>query len=131
MNSIEIAFDPLWNDGLTTICNTIISPCGFNGKIFHNIGVPICFPSWENILNNVFSIRHKIIHDANFHLENNFELVQKAEALFLLIPQITTFNLAQRYNLKSTYLKVNNEDFPYIFSIHDILAKDWIIKETI
>ncbi|PKG36994.1 hypothetical protein CXF74_21215 [Psychromonas sp. Urea-02u-13] len=130
VNDIECAFNQLFDGGfLETICNTSISPCGFNGKVFQSLCITNISPSWNNILNEAFSIRHKVVHDANFRPENNMELAQQAESVFLLIPQITTCILAKRYKLKSVFLKSNGNDYPYIFSIHDILTEDWSVVE--
>lgn len=130
VNDLEFAFDQLWGGSfLDAICNTAINPCGFNGKVFQSVCVKNMIPAWKDIFNEVFSIRHKVVHNANYRPDNNMELAQKAESVFLLIPQIATCVLAKRYKLKSVFLKCNGNDYPYIFSIHDILAEDWVVVE--
>jgi hypothetical protein len=130
VNDLENAFDQLWGANfLDTICNTSINPCGFNGKVFQSVCVSNMFPDWESIFNEAFAIRHKVVHDANFRPDNNMKLAQEAESVFLLIPQLTTCFLAKKYKLKSIFLKAEGGDFPYIFSIHDILAEDWHVTE--
>ncbi|WP_316674783.1 HEPN domain-containing protein [uncultured Tolumonas sp.] len=130
LNDIETAFNNLGNDNfLNTLSNTVISPCGFNGKVFAELGLSMVFPDWLDILNQAFSVRHKVVHDANFRPETDICLAQKAESIFLLIPQITTYIIARRYNIKSVFLQSNGNNFPYIFSIHDMLAEDWVIAE--
>ena len=125
LNDLESAFDQVWGGRfLYTVINTSISPCGFNGKVFQHVCAKNHFPSWKNILSETFSIRHKVVHDANFRPESNMELARQAESLFLLLPQITTLVVAKKYKLKSVFLKSNGNDCPYIFSIHDILAED-------
>jgi hypothetical protein len=58
------------------------------------------------------------------------KLAQTAETLILLIPQIVTYLIAQKYNLPSVILQATNiNPNPYLFSIHDILADDWHILE--
>lgn len=130
INDLEIAFDQLWGISfLETICNSSINPCGFNGKVFQTLCISAMFPDWKSIFNEVFAIRHKVVHDANFRPNDITELVQKAEALFLLIPQLTIFLIVEEYKLPSIFLKTEDSTLPYIFSIHDILAEDWYMVE--
>jgi len=130
VNDLEFAFDQLWGGNfLDTICNTSINPCGFNGKVFQSVCVSNMSPDWRSIFTETFSIRHRVVHDANFRPDNDMKLAQEAESVFLLIPQLTTCFLAKKYKLKSTFLKTSDGDFPYVFSIHDILAEDWYVAE--
>lgn len=130
VNDVEVAFGQLWDNGfLDTICNSSINPCGFNGKVFQNLCINNMIPNWKSIFNEVFTTRHKVIHDANFRPNNNIKTIQTAEALFALIPQFTTFLIAKKYKLPSMFLENEDGICPYIFSIQDILVEDWHIVE--
>lgn len=126
INDLGVAFDQLWSVRfLDAICNSSINPCGFNGKVFQTLCISAMFPDWKSIFSEIFDIRHKVVHDANFRPDDINKLVQKAEALFLLIPQLTIFLVVEKYKLPSIFLKTEDSTLPYIFSIHDILAEDW------
>lgn len=130
VNDLELAFDQLWGGSfLDVICDASISPCGFNGKVFQSVCVKNMMPAWRDVFNKTFSIRHKVVHDANYRPDNNMKLAQEAELVFLLIPQITTYVLAKKYKLKSVFLNCSGKEYPYIFSIHDMLAEDWVVVE--
>jgi hypothetical protein len=131
IDNIREAFNNLWHeDFLQKICTTQISPCGMNGKIFHHFSISELFPDWLNTLNSLFEVRHRVVHDANYRTSKNMKLIQIAEALTLLIPQIATYLIAQKYKLPSLTLQsTNTNPVPYLFSIHDVLADDWYITE--
>ncbi|HEJ9626556.1 TPA: hypothetical protein SMN35_000254 [Proteus mirabilis] len=128
INDIDDAFDGVWADAfLDYICSFSIEPCGINGKIASKLSIENIFEDWRNIIESAFSIRHRVVHDANFRPELNVELISQIEALFLIVPQFVTYALSKRFNLSSVFTADN---IPYIFSMHDILANDWNVIEN-
>lgn len=130
LNDLEEAYNGLWgNNFLHKICNLDFAPCGFNGNIATRMIIKNLIPDWRIILEEVFKIRHRVVHDANFRPEIDITLIQKAEAIFLLIPQLSSIMITTKLGLSYTLIPKNESTLPYIFSIHDILAKDWVIVE--
>lgn len=129
LEKISAAFQELWDeDFLKRICTSEISPCGLNGKIYQTLSIAGIFPDWAEILNTIIENRHRAVHDANYRNTVSAKTTQQAESLFLLIPQVGTHLIADKYNLPTMTLTMNNSDkFRYLFSIHDLLAEDWHI----
>ncbi|EQA5669460.1 HEPN domain-containing protein [Cronobacter malonaticus] len=131
LNDLEQAYNGLWGDDfLQKICTLDFAPCGFNGKIATKMIAENLIPNWRIILEKTFRTRHRVVHDANFRPEIDINLIQKAEAIFLLIPQLSSIMITKKLNLNYTLISKNDAKFPYIFSMHDILANDWHIIEA-
>lgn len=131
LNDLEEAYNGLWGDNfLHKICNFDFAPCGLNGNIATEMIIKNLIPDWRIILEEVFKIRHRVAHDANFRPEIDISLVRKAEIIFLLIPQLSSIMITTKLDLSYTLTSNNESEVPYIFSIHDILAKDWVIIEN-
>ena len=131
LNDLEEAYNGLWGDNfLQKVCSLDFAPCGFNGKIATKMITNNLIPDWRIILEDAFKIRHRVVHDANFRPQIDINLVRKAEAIFLLIPQLSSIMITTKLDLSYTLISKNESKFPYIFSIHDILAKDWVIAEN-
>ena len=130
INDLEEAYDEVWGTNfLKHICSMDIGPCGVNGKVSGEFVVDNLFDDWHNDIIKTFSIRHKVVHDANFRPEVDIQFIQKAEAIFLLIPQIATQFIAERFNLKRIVFTKGEHCVPYIFTVSDILANDWQVVE--
>ena len=127
LEKISAAFQELWDeDFLKRICTSEISPCGLNGEIYQALSIAGIFPNWAEILKTIIENRHRAVHDANYRNTVSVKITQQAESLFLLIPQVGTHLIADKYNLPTMTLSMNNSDkFRYLFSIHDLLAEDW------
>ena len=126
INDLEEAFDELWGTNfLKHICSTDIGTCGVNGKVSGGFVVDKLFDDWYNVIIKTFSIRHKVVHDANFRPEVDIQFIQKAETVFLIIPQIATHLIAERFNLKRIAFTKGELCVPYIFTVSEILAEDW------
>lgn len=126
IDSIKTAYSSLWGDDfLEYICNIEITSLGLNGKIMNGFVISSLFPEWQEILHISFNTRHKVIHDANYRPDFDNYLIQQAEALFLMIPQLATYFLAEHFNLETIAITDGKYQIPYLFSIHDILADDW------
>ena len=126
ISDLESAYSNLWSeDFLESICTTETALCGLNGKVSEKFCISKIFPDWRELIDISFEIRHKIVHDANYRPKNDFDLIQKAEALFLILPQIVTYLVAKRYKLKYMALSDGELTVPYIFTMKDILATDW------
>ncbi len=130
INDLEEAYDEVWGKNfLKHICSTDIGPCGVNGKVSDGFVVDNLFDDWHDDIFKTFSIRHKVVHDANFRPEVDIQFIQKAEAVFLLIPQIATQRIAERFNLKRIAFTKGENCVPYIFTVSEILANDWQVVE--
>ena len=130
ISDLESAYNSLWGSNfLQYACKTETGACGLNGKATKGVSVSSLFPDWRKIIDTSFSIRHKVVHDANYRPEFDVNFIQKAEALFLMLPQLVTYFVAKRFGLK--YIALSNGEYsvPNIFSIHDILADDWEVFE--
>lgn len=129
LKDLEEAFDDLWGaDFLEYVCTTQTEICGLNGKITQSFSISQLFEDWYEIIKLSFDTRHKVVHDANYRPKIDYKFIQKSEALLLMIPQLVTYFLAKRFNLKSFVLSNGEVLVPYIFTIRDILADDWQIE---
>lgn len=130
IDDLEDAYYDIWGTNFFKyICSTDIGPCGINGKISGGFVMDNLFTNWHEDIIKVFSIRHKVVHDANFRPEIDIQFIQKAEAIFLLIPQIATQLIAKKFSLKRIVLQKDKHRVPYIFTVSEILANDWLIIE--
>ncbi len=132
INDFESAYHSLWEeDFLEYICKTETDCCGLNGKVTKGFSITSLFPEWRKIIDESFKIRHKVIHDANYRPEVGVDLIQQSEALFLMLPQVVTYFIAKRFELRSIALSNGEYTVPYLFTVHDILANDWEVVDKI
>ncbi|NOX43334.1 MAG: hypothetical protein GXP19_06330 [Gammaproteobacteria bacterium] len=61
-----------------------IDACGLNGKVASGFFISSLFEDWHSTITKVFSVRHKVAHDANYRPEIDVPFIQQAEALFLI-----------------------------------------------
>lgn len=130
LEDLESAYNSFWGANfLNSICETKTDVFGINGQISESFSIGSLFPEWESTVSKAFSMRHKVIHDANYRPDIDISFIQQAEAIFLFIPQLTTYFIAKRFNLK--HIELSNGEFsvPYIFTMQDILSNDWMIVE--
>lgn len=128
LEDIEHAYNAMWgNNFLKTICEKEIKDIGIDGRIAKDFSLNTLFPDWHVLLQQAFSIRHNIVHDANYRIEPDKNFVQKVEVIFLLIPQLASYSIANKYNFKRVVMSNGEYAVPYIFSIKDILSSDWYI----
>lgn len=106
-----------------------IKSCIFNEKNITGLSIESLFENWNELINNAFKIRHKVIHDANYRLTIDVKFIQQVEAIFLLVPQIVTYIIVNKFNLHAINLFQDGKKYYYIFNMKDILADDWIIKK--
>tara|TARA_R110002167_G_scaffold365962_1_gene592230 strand:- start:1464 stop:2228 length:765 start_codon:yes stop_codon:yes gene_type:complete len=130
INDLEEAYDKVWGTSfLKYICSTDIGPCGINGKVAGGLVMDKLIDDWYDVILKTFSIRHKVVHDANFRPEVDFEFIQKSETVFLLIPQIATHFIAEKFSLKRIALSNGVDSVPYIFTVSELLTDDWQVVE--
>ncbi|WP_281557789.1 HEPN domain-containing protein [Thalassomonas sp. RHCl1] len=130
IKDLEEAYDDLWGGSfLQSICSKDAGPCGVNGQVADEFVVKNLFDDWHEIVNKTFSIRHKVVHDANYRPDVDIQFIQKAEAIFLLIPQVATHFIAEKFNLKRIAFSKDGQYFPYIFTVSEILSDDWVVVE--
>ncbi|MCL1078611.1 hypothetical protein D5R81_11920 [Parashewanella spongiae] len=128
VKDLEEAFDDLWGGSfLQNICTTDIGTCGISGQVSGEFVVNNFFDDWHEVVNKTFSIRHKVVHDANYRPEVDIQFIQKAEAIFLLIPQVATHFIAQKFSFKRIAFSKNGQYLPYIFTVSEILSDDWVV----
>ncbi|HHH54645.1 MAG TPA: hypothetical protein ENK91_13370 [Bacteroidetes bacterium] len=131
MDKLNEAFSDLISedDFLKYLCNLKIPTCGINGKTAHAFSIQSIFEDSEDLLNRAFTIRHKVVHDANYRPKFNIVFIQKVEALFLLVPQVTTYLITKKFNLERIiFFNGETNIKAYIFSMQEILSDDWQIK---
>lgn len=127
INDLETAYNSLWgSDFLESVCKTKVE---VDGKVASGFSISSLFEDWHSTIAKVFYVRHKVVHDANYRPEVDVLFVQRAEALFLLIPQLVTYFVAEKYSLKRVALSNGEFSVPYIFSVNDVISDDWEIVE--
>lgn len=132
IEDLENAYNAMWEGNfLKDICSHVSSDMGIDGKVASNFSLAEIFPDWHYLLQQSFSIRHNIVHDANYRIEPDIKFIQKVEVIFLLIPQLASYHVANRYNFRRAVMSNGGFEVPYIFSIRDILSDpgDWEIVE--
>ncbi|WP_155118982.1 hypothetical protein [Leptospira santarosai] len=127
-SDLENAFNNLWGSNfLEYVCETQIDCCGLNGKLTKEFSIVSLMPDWHKLIEKSFDIRHKVVHDANYRVEIEIHFIQKVEVIFLFIPQLVTYFLAQRFDLKHTVFSNGEFAVPYLFSVQEILSDDWVV----
>ena len=130
INDLESAYNSLWGANfLESVCETTTKTCGINGKVAHGFSVNSLFANWHSTITKVFNIRHKVVHDASYRPEIDIPFMQQAEALFLLIPQLATYFMAEKFSLKRVVLSNDEFSVPYVFNMNDVISDDWEIIE--
>lgn len=127
LEDINSAFTSLIDaDFLNYVCKNKITSCAIKGRQARDLSIESLITDWRDIITNAFNIRHNIVHDANYRIEYQPELIQKIETLFLLIPQATTYFIAKKFNLKNFCMIVDGKNIgPNLFIVDDILSEDW------
>lgn len=106
--AINFILDTNYND-----ITDILSSNFFENAIFMS---PNIIVDWiqekENIAKNAkvilvktFNERHSITHDANYRFEVDSEFMKKCEDLFIVLPQVFSLLIAQRYKQKMILIK--------------------------
>lgn len=87
------------------------------------------FPNYNEVIVEAIDLRHKMIHDANFIRTVNLdvEFFQKMETVLLLVPQILSGLLSNKYNLPRFVLNHDGKYYDYLFLINDLICNDWVI----
>ena len=133
---IESAFSPiLKKEMFKKIGNYKFFHLGLNARIATNFCYEEIFPNYIETIKQVYEERHKITHDANYRSNLGIDLIQKAEALFVVFPQLFTVWMSDKMHLPLTTnenevqgsVKQNEFIVPYIFTINEILSTDWVV----
>jgi hypothetical protein len=128
-SDLEMAYNSMWEDNfMKSICTTDIGPCGANGKMFKHFCIAAVFDDWHSVIERTFSTRHSVVHDANYRPPVDLEFIQRAESVFLIVPQFATHLIAKKYNLARIAFTDGSSRGPYIFSVEDILSNDWQLR---
>jgi hypothetical protein len=136
INDIESSFDPIFGKQMfITVGNHVFPYLGLNGKIASNFCYETISPNYIELINRVYEERHKITHDANYRTNIEIDFIQKAEASFVVFPQLFAIWMADKMHLPLTtnddkvHISVNQGQVvaPYIFTIKDILSTDWVL----
>jgi hypothetical protein len=77
---------------------------------------------WRSNLENIFTSRHALVHDANksFHLSANE--MAKIETTALMVPQLTAELVSQKFDGNGT-LRIR--ELPVLILVDDMLRDDW------
>ncbi|WP_040288175.1 hypothetical protein [Alicyclobacillus hesperidum] len=139
----ETAFGPLFDDHqyLTNISQFPVPYVFRKRGVLSLLALDQLFDV-HTIFNETLEYRHRIVHDANYRPNIPRNFISSAEALFVLLPQIFAVWVAQKYDLRYSVLNLANNtvalsklngltehEVPYIFSIEDLIADDWVISE--
>ncbi len=130
LNDLELAYNSLWGSNfLDSVCNTKADICGLNGKFITGLSVSSMFDSWHSTIIKVFDIRHKVVHDANYRPELDASFIQRTEALFLLIPQLATYFVAERFSFERMMFSDGKSYAPYIFNVDELTKDCWKVVD--
>lgn len=130
INDLESAYDSFWGSNfLESVCETKTEVCGLNGRVVSGFSISLSFEDWHSTILKVFNIRHKVVHDASYRPEIDVPFMQQAEVIFLLIPQLATHFVAERFGIKRVALSNGEFSVPYIFLVNDVISDDWEIVE--
>lgn len=133
IEDLELAYSELWGSNfLEYVCNSQTDTCGVNGQITKGFAISSLIPDWRELLIRSFKIRHNVVHDANYRPNFDVTLIQKSEALFLMLPQLVTYFIAKRFKFEQKrliFISDGKSSVPYIFSIHDVLSDNWEVVE--
>lgn len=89
-------------------------------------------------LNEIFRIRHRVTHDANYRFKIDSEFMTKADDCILMIPQYISGLICEKYNLDRLRARIEEDNMitiskekedeyvPYIVTIKDLNAKYYI-----
>lgn len=141
------AFNFLYNDNKSSITEYIYST--MSGELIFSSPNFILY--WmqqkedvskhlEETLLEVFSIRHKVVHDANYIFEIDPEFMTKAEDCFILFPHFISIWLSEKYrqkrsviNRESNHLRLtekpNKDEVSFVFSRQDFEAEYTIVDD--
>lgn len=142
LEDTEHAFQPIFNGSMINILGQYVIPVvGIKSKLTKGLCLDNNLINWKELIGQAFTERHKIIHDANYingvSFTNSF--IQKAEAAFLLFPQILSVWLSEKYSIQHSTIRMNkdtlaitkgvlNEDsIPYIFTVEELISNDWVV----
>ncbi|QQE77283.1 HEPN domain-containing protein [Alicyclobacillus sp. SO9] len=99
------------------------------------------FFSVRSTLNDILKYRHRIIHDANYRPTDVLTTIPTIESLMVFLPQMITFWIHRRS--ETPYMSRNDDEsdlsaegqstqstsLPYLFTVSDLIADDWIPVE--
>lgn len=127
LDDLNNAFSTLiGSDFLDYVCKQVIPSCAIKGKHTTHFSIEHLFANWRELLTYGFKVRHNVVHDANYRPEFDAQMIQKVEALFLLIPQVATYFIAIRFNLPLLCMVSGEVNLgPAFFIVDEILADDW------
>jgi hypothetical protein len=88
-------------------------------------GFPLTvFPGWWENLSQLFQLRHELIHDANSTFVVEWPVIERLEALAIMLPQYVTLMVFSFENLGAAE---QENPLPAILIVDDFLAQDWQI----
>lgn len=137
---IESSFSPIFKRQMfSTIGNYTFFHLGLNGQIASNFCFEQIYYNYIESIKKVYEERHKITHDANYRSNLGIDIIQKAEASFVVFPQLFTVWMSDKMHLPLTTndnevqgsVKQNEFVVPYIFTINEILSADWVLVPEI
>lgn len=142
LEDIENAFQSIFNGSMiNTLGQYVIPVVGIKSKLAKGLCLDNNLKNWKELIGQSFAERHKIIHDANYingvSYDNSF--IQKAEAAFLLLPQILSVWISEEYSIQHSTIRMkkdtlaitkgvlNDDSIPYIFTVDELISNDWVV----
>ncbi|WP_123040154.1 hypothetical protein [Cohnella candidum] len=143
LEDTENAFSPLYegNSFFKALSEYELPFVLFRKGIVTHISLIELDQNWYELINTLFNIRHNIVHDANYRLELTSDFISRAESICIVLPQIVGQFVSEKYGVErpvvdiehGTIKKIVSGDvdkkFGYVFTVQDMIAKDWIIKD--
>lgn len=94
----------------------------------------------DEALVNAFKLRHRIMHDANYLMDWDPEMLAALECVFQVVPQFFISHISEKYSQKRVVfhktekcIRITDtptvDEVPYIFSSKDFMANDFQISE--
>ncbi|MDB5595661.1 MAG: hypothetical protein JWM36_2622 [Hyphomicrobiales bacterium] len=88
------------------------------------------WPDWQIQFSSIFDHRHEFVHDANKVCGVTPAQMAGIEATALLVPQLTTFLVAQELGARGALLAMNGA-LPTVLIVEDLISNDWeIVRES-
>jgi hypothetical protein len=110
-------------------------------NIITTISLNNLFQNWYETISEFFTLRHKVVHDANYRVELTNSFISQAESICIILPQIIGLYVSEKYGISRSVFHIENKviksasvneknEIGYLFTVQDMIAKDWIIVDS-
>ncbi len=101
-------------------------PCAIPSRNPKTVSLRL-WPNWRDQFSSIFDHRHELVHDANKDCAVQPKDMAGLEAVALVVPQISTFLVAEHHGLKSSLLAMSDGP-PAVLLVEDLISDDWHIE---